>query len=103
MLFIRKGLPLVSSTCGWRNKNVKWNSKMKNKTSKAFQRTLLALTGKEKTFIKMMRSCRRFLIMWNDGKYMMQAHEFVQDRLRDITSDAVKRGWPAWREKWVSF
>lgn len=52
MLFIRKGLPLVSSTCGWRNKNVKWNSKMKNKTSKAFQRTLLALTGKEKTFIK---------------------------------------------------
>lgn len=41
--------------------------------------------------------------MWNDGKYMMQAHEFVQDRLRDITSDAVKRGWPAWREKWVSF
>lgn len=48
MLFIRKGLPLVSSTCGWRNKNVKWNSKMKNKTSKAFQRTLLALTGKEK-------------------------------------------------------
>ena len=55
---------------------------MKNKTSKAFQRTLLALTGKEKTFIKMM----------NDGKYMMQAHEFVQDRLRDITSDAVKKG-----------
>ena len=65
---------------------------MKNKTSKAFQRTLLALTGKEKSFIKMMRSCRRFLIMWNDGKYMMQAHEFVQDRLRDITSDAVKKG-----------
>lgn len=30
--------------------------------------------------------------MWNDGKYMMQAHEFVQDRLRDITSDAVKKG-----------
>lgn len=50
---------------------------MKNKTSKAFQRTLLALTGKEKTFIKMMRSCRRFLIMWNDGKHMMQAHEFM--------------------------
>lgn len=52
MLFIRKGLPLVSSTCGWRNKNVKWNSKMKNKTSKAFQRTLLALTGKEKLSLK---------------------------------------------------
>ena len=64
---------------------------MKNKTSKAFQRTLLALTGKEKTFIKMMRSCRRFLIMWNDGKYMMQAHEFVQDHLKGITSDQVKK------------
>lgn len=30
--------------------------------------------------------------MWNDGKHMMQAHEFMQDRLRDITSDAVKKG-----------
>ena len=29
---------------------------MKSKTSKAFQQALLALTGKEKIFIKMMRN-----------------------------------------------
>jgi len=49
------------------------------------------LTGKEKTCIKMMKSYRRFLIMWNDEKYMMQAHEFVQDHLKGITSDQVKK------------
>lgn len=64
---------------------------MKSKTSKAFQQALLALTGKEKTCIKMMKSYRRFLIMWNDEKYMMQAHEFVQDHLKGITSDQVKK------------
>ena len=74
-----------------KSKNVKWNSKMKSKTSKAFQQALLALTGKEKIFIKMMKSYRRFLIMWNDEKYMMQAHEFVQDHLKGITSDQVKK------------
>ena len=74
-----------------KSKNVKWNSKMKSKTSRAFQQALLALTGKEKTFIKMMKSYRRFLIMWNDEKYMMQAHEFVQDHLKGITSDQVKK------------
>ena len=74
-----------------KSKNVKWNSKMKSKTSKAFQQALLVLTGKEKTCIKMMKSYRRFLIMWNDEKYMMQAHEFVQDHLKGITSDQVKK------------
>ena len=74
-----------------KSKNVKWNSKMKSKTSKAFQQALLVLTGKEKTCIKMMKSYRRFLIMWNDEKYMTQAHEFVQDHLKGITSDQVKK------------
>lgn len=34
------------------SKNVKWNSKMKSKTSRAFQQALLALTGKEKLSLK---------------------------------------------------
>lgn len=57
----------------------------------SFSTGVAGLTGKEKIFIKMMKSYRRFLIMWNDEKYMMQAHEFVQDHLKGITSDQVKK------------
>lgn len=64
---------------------------MKNKTSRAFQQALLALADKEKTFIRLVKSYRRFLIMWDDEKYMMQAHEFVQNHLKNITSEPVRK------------
>ena len=51
-----------------------------------------------------MKSYRRFLIMWNDEKYMMQAHEFVQDHLKNITSEPGEKGdGRHGGEKWVSF
>ncbi|WP_418674155.1 hypothetical protein, partial [Akkermansia sp.] len=74
-----------------KSKNVKWNSKTKSKAGRAFQQALLALADKEKTFIKVIKSYRRFLIMWDDEKYMMQAHEFVQDHLKNVTNESVKK------------
>lgn len=74
-----------------KSKKVKWNAKTKNKANKAFQQALLALTDKEKMFIKVIKSYRRFLIMWDDEKYMIQAHEFVQDHLKSITNESVNR------------
>lgn len=29
--------------------------------------------------------------MWDDEKYMMQAHEFVQDHLKNVTNESVKK------------
>ncbi|WP_295925454.1 hypothetical protein [uncultured Akkermansia sp.] len=74
-----------------KSKNIKWNSKVKNKVSMAFQQALLTLVHKEKFFIRLIKNYRRFLIMWDDEKYMIQAHEFVQDHLKNIANESVKK------------
>lgn len=74
-----------------KSKNIKWSSKVKNKVNTAFLQALLALIHKEKTFTRLIKNYRRFLIMWDDEKYMIQAHEFVQDHLKNITNESVKK------------
>lgn len=74
-----------------KSKNLTWSVKMKNKSSMAFQQALLALSDKEKTFLTLLKNYRQFLIMWDDPKYMLQAHEFVQVLVKNLTHESAKK------------
>ena len=69
----------------------------------AFQRALLTLVHKENFFIRLIKNYRRFLIMWDDEKYMIQAHEFVQDHLKNIANESVKKEMISMGGRWVFF
>jgi hypothetical protein len=50
MLFIRKGLPLVSSTCGWRNKKCQMEFQNEEQNQQGFSTDVAGFDRQGKNF-----------------------------------------------------